>query len=129
MIYWKTTATSHEDKEKFFSHSSVDKIIVIENGWLEKMRRTQLYQYTFSEQPFERFELAKTAGYYISFQEVAPLRVDPVEDLIKKLLNQDIELRFTPELHPIRDSVVSSTLDFSIIRFRNAQPAPQEDFR
>jgi hypothetical protein len=38
------------------------------------------------------------------------------------LLGRGVELRFVPNLWPLRDAVVSSTLRFSLIRMRNALP-------
>lgn len=120
VIYWKAKWTDEKDEYKFFSGSSVDKIIVIENEWLERIRNTKLYVYTFPEETFELFEEAKTAGYYVSYKEIVPIKVEQIGDLIEKILSEKIELRFTPDLYPIRNSVISSTLDFSIIRFSNA---------
>ncbi|QYR22580.1 hypothetical protein KZ483_06350 [Paenibacillus sp. sptzw28] len=119
VIYWKADSTTEEDLNAFFSHTAAAKIIAVENGWLERIRSTKLYVYTFAEESFECFD--GTAGYYISTSEVAPLNVEPVGDLLKKLLGRRVELTFTPSLHPIRDKVVASTVDFSIIRFRNAR--------
>lgn len=62
-------------------------------------------------------------GYYISHQEIVPCKVERMDDLVGHILSQNIELRFTPNLYPIRNKVISSTVDFSIIRFRNARPA------
>ncbi|WP_445661493.1 DUF6886 family protein [Bacillus sp. FSL K6-3431] len=119
-MYWKAEWTYKKDEDRFFSASNVGKIIVIENPWLERILNTKLYVYTFLEETFELFEEAKTAGYYISYKEVAPGKVELVSDLIEKILSEKVELRYTPDLYPIRNSVISSTLDFSIIRFNNA---------
>lgn len=120
VIYWKAEWTSEKDIDRFFSDSSVDKIIAIENQWIERIRNTKLYMYTLPKETFELFEEAKTAGYYVSCKEIVPEKVELVGDLIEKILKENIELRFTPDLNPIRNNVVTSTLDFSIIRFRNA---------
>ncbi|RCW50365.1 DUF6886 family protein [Paenibacillus prosopidis] len=96
-------------------------MIVVENDWLDRIRNTELYVYTFAEDGFELFEEAKTAGYYISKQEITPSKVELVGDPLGKILAEKVELRFTPDLYPIRDKVISSSLDFSIIRFRNAK--------
>ncbi|MGM0883053.1 MAG: DUF6886 family protein [Bacillota bacterium] len=121
VIYWKEDWSTDEDIQSFFSDSKVDKIIVVENDWLDRIRNTKLYVYTFAEDGFELFEEAKTAGYYISKQEITPIKVELVGDLLGKILAEKVELRFTPDLYPIRDKVISSSLDFSIIRFRNAK--------
>lgn len=120
VIYWKADGMSVEDNHKFFSDTSVEKIIVIENQWLERIRQTKVYVYSFSEETFKKFDEAKTAGYFVSYKEVVPIKVEPVGDLLERILNEEVELRFTPDLYPIRNQVIASTVDFSIIRFRNA---------
>lgn len=122
VIYWKADWSSEEDIQRFFSDSTVNKIIVVENDWLDRIRHTQLYRYTFAEDSFKLFDEASTAGYYISYDEVEPLKVERVNDLIGQILDSAVELRFTPNLYQLRDRIIVSTLDFSIIRFRNAQP-------
>lgn len=119
VIYWKTDFTSEQDIKKFFPDPNVEKVFVIENQWLERICHTQLFRYTFPPSTFQLFDQAKAAGYYVSFEEVIPLKVEPMGKLLEKLLSEKVELRFTPDLHPIRDSVISSSLEFSIIRFRN----------
>ncbi|MCM3109612.1 hypothetical protein M3572_01775 [Lederbergia lenta] len=91
----------------------------MENQWLERIHNTKLYIYTFLDENFELFSEAKTAGYYISYKEVTPVKVELVSNLLEKVLNEKVELRFTSDLYPIGNSVISSTLDFSIIRFNN----------
>ena len=48
------------------------------------------------------------------------------DDLILELLNRGVELRIVPSLWPLRDEVVKSTLQFSLIRMRNAQRQRRE---
>jgi hypothetical protein len=117
VVYWKADWSSKEDIESFFSNTTVDKIIVIENNWLDRIHNTNLFVYTFNNETFKLLEEAKTA---VSNEEIKPVSVEPVGDLLKKILKEKIELRFTPNLHPIRDKVIASSLGFSIIRFRNA---------
>jgi hypothetical protein len=120
VIFWKAALTSKLDTHTFFCGTAADKIIAVENNWLDRMRQTALYRYTFSEENFMAFEEAKTAGYFVSYKEIIPVCVEPVGDLIGKILSRNVELRFMPNLHPLKDQIVSSSLDFSIIRIRNA---------
>jgi hypothetical protein len=53
---------------------------------------------------------------------VAPAHVQVIDDPIAELLKRGVELRFVPNLWPLRDAVLASTLQFSIIRMRNALP-------
>jgi hypothetical protein len=120
VIYWKSETSTDEDINLYFKHSSTNKIIVIENRWIERLRDTRLYVYGFEPKDFYIFEGAKTAGYYISHKEVKPLQVEVMDNLLERILEQEIELRFTPKLGLIRNSIIQSTLDFSIIRYSNA---------
>jgi len=71
----------------------------------------------------ETFELAlEGAGYYISRVTVVPTVVIEIHDLIGEMLRRDVELRFVPDLWPLSDVVVASTLEFSNIRMKNAAP-------
>lgn len=120
VIYWKVKGTSDEDQYQLFGLSNVDKIMVVENRWLDRIRNAELYRYSFHDETFEILEEARTAGYYISHHEIKPIKVERMGDLISTLLSHNIELRFTPDLYPIRNKVISSSVDFSIIRFSNA---------
>ncbi|UAL50419.1 MULTISPECIES: DUF6886 family protein [Metabacillus] len=84
VIYWKGEQTKEEDSSRFFGETSTDKIIVIESSWLERIRSTKFYIYTFNSESFELFDEAKTAGYYLSFEEVVPLNVEPAGDLLEE---------------------------------------------
>lgn len=123
VIYWKADWTTEADARTFLANTTAEKIVVVECGWLDRIRDTKLFVYTFAGESFE--PMGSSAGYYISRQTVVPIRVEPVGDLLGRLLAERLELRFTPSLHPIRESVIASTMDFSIIRFRNAAPLPE----
>lgn len=120
IIYTRSQNVSEPDIERFFSHTSANTVIVVENAWLERIRNAELYRYTFTDEGFELFD--KNAGYYISYETVRPVSVEPVTDLIGGILSMGVELRFSPNLHPLRNAILTSTVDrFSIIRFKNAQ--------
>lgn len=120
VICWKTKEMSKADEARLFGGTSAGKFAALESRWLERMRRTELYRYVFDPGSFEPFGDAPSSGYYVSRETVKPLAVEPVGDLIAALLDERLELRFTPNLGPIRDEVAASTAGFSIIRFRNA---------
>ncbi|MDE0010924.1 MAG: hypothetical protein OXU36_07250 [Candidatus Poribacteria bacterium] len=114
--------TSAEDVQLFFGRSSVRCVVAIESCWLETVQRTKLYRYHL---PADTFKLAledERTQYYISHQPVTPLSVTCIHDLLKALIDFRVELRIMPSLWPLYDAVVNSTLAFSIIRMRNAQP-------
>jgi len=53
---------------------------------------------------------------------VEPVRVEVFDDLVGELRKRGAELRLVPNLWPLRDAVVASSLQFSMIRMRNALP-------
>lgn len=108
------------DVARLLGVSGARHVVAIEARWLAALRSCRLYQY---ELPPDTFELQDAgAGYYISRAPVTPLAITPIDDLLGALLAQDVELRVTPSLWPLYDAVVASTLQFSMIRMRNAQP-------
>ncbi len=53
---------------------------------------------------------------------VVPARIEIFDDPIAELLKRGVELRFVPSLWPLRDAVVASSLQYSLIRMHNALP-------
>ncbi|MBC8163249.1 MAG: hypothetical protein H7Z42_18730, partial [Roseiflexaceae bacterium] len=51
-----------------------------------------------------------------------PTAVRVIDDLAEALLARQVELRIVPSLWPLADAVAASSLEFSNIRMRNAQP-------
>jgi hypothetical protein len=111
-------ATTDEDRQRFFGHSAAWRIIVVENGWLPAIRSTTLYRYELPAGPFQLYD--RSAGYHVSPEPVAPLAVAAFSDLLAALLELGVELRFTPSLWPLQRAVAASSLEFSMIRMRNA---------
>ncbi len=117
VCFWSTEDTTHEDRRRFFGHSSVMHVIAVESRWLELIRSTTVYRYSFPHGPFSLQDA--NAGYYTSFQAVRPVNVEPVGDLLGALVASGAELRITPSLIPLRQAIIGSTLGFSMIRMRN----------
>jgi hypothetical protein len=109
------------DVDRLMAGSSAKYVVAIEARWLPEVRRQRLYRYELAPDTFTLQDAA--AGYYISREPVVPRSVTPIDDLLGELLEHDVELRVMPSLWKLRDLVVASTLQFSIIRMRNAQPA------
>jgi hypothetical protein len=74
---------------------------------LERVMNGSIHLYTLPANTFTVWD--EGAGYYISRQPVSPLA------------SHDVEIRIVPSLWPLWDAVVDSTLQFSMIRMRNAQ--------
>jgi hypothetical protein len=119
VTYYKSTNTSEAEAVKFFGESKADYIMNVELDWKERIDNVVVYKY---EMPSENFSmLDETAGYYISYKEIYPEAVNVVRDLYKELETRNVELRFLVNLHEIAENVKNSTLNFSIIRLRNAK--------
>ena len=120
VTFYALPETSAQDIERMMGQSSAKYVVAIESRWFKEVKDHRLYQY---EMPGDSFALQNGgAGYYISRAPVTPLSVKRIDDLLGELLQHNVELRVMPSLTKLRDAVVASTLQFSIIRWRNAQP-------
>lgn len=118
IAYHRLPDSTEEDVQRFLGLTTAQKVIVIENRWYPMIMETTLYEYTFAPEPF--YCLDKHAGYYLSHEAVMPVAIQPVGDLIGKLCDAGVELRFTPSLLPLKVALLSSSLHYSMIRLRNA---------
>ena len=118
VTYYAGCETTAADVERFLGASPA--VIAIESAWWERLRSCRLYCYHLPPQSFACMD--ECAGYFVSRRPVMPAQVEVVDDLLAALLGRGIELRFVPNLWPLRDAVVSSTLRYSLIRMRNALP-------
>lgn len=123
VTYYVGDKTTQEDKQAFFVERRADFVVIVESGWYERIKNTRLYRY---ELPAEGFALLdECAGYYVCYKAVEPVSIDVVTDIIGELLKRNVELRFTPSLVKIAEAVGKSTLNFSMIRMRNAVSEPR----
>jgi hypothetical protein len=114
--------TAQADREQFFSSTIATHVIAIEAAWLPTITKTKIYLYEFPSEFFSPLDAA--AGYYVSRIAVRPNLVIEFPDSISAIRDRKVELRVLPNLWALRDAIVASTLEFSIIRLRNAQPRP-----
>jgi len=110
------------DATRLIGPGGVRRVVVVESGWLDEIRRHRLVRYEFDPAGFELQD--GCAGYYITRHAVEPIGETPIDDILAALLAEDVELRFAATLWPLRETVITSTLEFSIIRFRNAAAPP-----
>jgi hypothetical protein len=118
VTYYAGSSTSPADAERFLGSSQV--VAAVESRWWERLRSCHLYCYHLPPEPFESVD--EFAGYFVSRDPVVPVRIEVFNDPMTELLRWGVELRFVPDLWPLRDAVVASTLRYSIIRMRNANP-------
>ncbi len=110
--------TSTSDRARFLG--GTERIVAFESAWLARVESTEL---TLYDMPAEAFEEANPeAGYWISRSAVTPSGKRKVRHLMSRLLEAGVEVRILQDFWPLADAVAQSTLRFSIIRKRNAQP-------
>lgn len=110
--------TSASDRDRFLV--GAEWVVAIEALWLKRVEATEL---TLYDMPIETFEETNPeAGYWISRSAVTPSRRRRVRHLIANLLEAGVEVRILQSFWPLADAVATSSLQFSIIRKRNAQP-------
>ncbi|GMK38732.1 hypothetical protein PCCS19_17860 [Paenibacillus sp. CCS19] len=112
---------SEEDIVRFFGTTASDIVMTVETGWYERIKNAALFRYELPSATFRLFD--ESAGYYISEEVVTPVGMDVITNPLDMLIQLNIDIRFTPNLHPLRNAILGSTLtDFGIHRFGNAAP-------
>lgn len=114
---WPTTATTEEDRERFFGQSSATRIHVVEANWLRRMQACRLYAYQL---PVEGFRSHEVGGYWVTRERVDAIERVIIEDLVSRHADAGIELRITPSIWPFWRRVTSSTVAFSGCRLRKS---------
>jgi hypothetical protein len=118
VTFYAGPQTMPADRERFLGASRA--VVAIEQAWLERLRTCRVFCYHLPPDTFQCID--RCAGYFVSRVPVAPTQVDVIDDVIAELRRRNVTLRIESNLWPLRDAVASSTLMFSIIRMRNAQP-------
>ena len=116
--FWPGDRTTDDDRERWFGGIDARMVICVESRWLERIRTTTLYRY---EMPPESFiSMDHAGGHWVSRESVRPLSVEPIPDLLQALVDANVELRITPSLMQLWRRVITTTLEFSATRLRNA---------
>lgn len=122
MLTWAVAGSTAADVERIIGPSGVTRVHAVEYAWLERIRTVALYAYRFPTASFRAFGEPEPSAH-VAEVPVFPLGPpERVGDLLALHADAGIELRVLPRLGRFRDAVVASTLGFSGIRLRNAQP-------
>ncbi len=116
-----TQGSSDEDVARLLGTRST-RVVAIEAAWRERAEAAPLWLYELPPATFKCVD--PTAGYFVSMLGVTPIRRVHLPSALKALQARGVEVRVLDTLWPLVDQVVGSTLAFSCIRLRNAQPRP-----
>lgn len=116
--FWAAETTDPADAERLLRGAS--RVHIVEDAWFDRMLNARVFAYRLPEAPFERHP--EVGGYWIAGSAVEPLEVLVLDDLVRLHADAGIDLRVLPNLWPLWSEVVASTLEYSGMRFRNAQP-------
>lgn len=115
---WTGPATTADDRDRIIGAGCGTRVHAIEYGWLKAMQEVELYAYRLPAEPFEaRFDNAVVAT--VPVRPLAP--PERVTDLLGLHEREGIQLRVMSSLWPFWEEVISSSLEFSGIRLRNAR--------
>lgn len=119
VTYCAKDDTTPTDVEQFLGASRA--VVAVEHRWFDRMQSTRLFCYQL---PAESFRVVDHgAGYYVSDLPVVPRGVQCIEHPMRSLFDRGVELRFLPDLVAFSERVVASSLQYSLIRMRNAGSA------
>jgi len=120
VTYYATNKTTLTDRQKFLRAPAAF-VVAIEAKWFSVLQQTILYVYEFDDANFILID--ECAGYYVSYKAVKPIRVKLVDNILAALFERkNIELKVVPNLWSLAEDVTKSTLNYSLIRMRNAAP-------
>ena len=95
-------------------------IIAIEAAWLDRVETAELFVYDLPPASFLLED--RTAGYWTSPVPVVPIASRSITDLPRRISEQGSRLLVLPSLWRLHDRIAASSLEFSMIRMRNAAP-------
>lgn len=117
--FWADSETTPDDAERFLLGTST-RVHATEAAWLERIRSVRVLAYRLPEESFAPHP--EVGGYWISRAAVEPLELVELGDVLALHAGAGIELRLVPNLWPLWERVIASTLQFSGCRLRYAQP-------
>jgi len=120
VTYGRGPQTTDEDAARFLT-GTAGRIVTIEHAWLDRLISTPIYVYVFARGTTWR-ALPIGAGYFVSEKTERAVECIRIDRPDQAIFAQGSELRVRANLWNLIDLVASSSLEFSIIRKRNAQP-------
>lgn len=116
--YYIGENATKEDTNNFFTSKGCNHVVVIENGWFQKILNTKLYLYEFDPSNFQLQD--EIAGYYVSKTPEKPIGKFEISNLFEELFNRNVELRVVDNLWNFSNTIKNSSLCWSLCRMNNA---------
>jgi hypothetical protein len=123
VTYYALPDSSPEDVARYLGSSQI--VVAVEGKWLSALRECVLTLYHMPTTGFR--VLDEGAGHWVCTNSVTPIATTTITNCLEELVSRQIEIRILPELWTLRDAILASTLQFSFIRMRNAQPRTIDD--
>lgn len=121
VIFGAGPETRGEDRARFIGDCKARRIVTIERGWRSRMEDTAISIYAFARgNHWALFD--PVCEVFVTEQSVTPIARHHITSPAGALQLLDAELREMDNLWPLIDAVAASSLNFSIIRKRNALP-------
>lgn len=119
VTFYALESSSEEDVEQFLGGDRKAARVFVEEDWMARIAEATLHVYEFSP---DGFQVANEgAGYFHAQSRVEPLEVHEVKELVSAIEGQGAEFETLANLWPLSDRIVASSLQFSMIRMRNAK--------
>ena len=109
-----------DDARLFFPVRGPRRMIAVEEAWRDRIAARRLFLYELPPHAFRLHDI--NAGYWVAPIRVSKLREFEIDDLPGELERRGAELIHLPSLWPLFDAVTRSSVSYSAIRMRNAQP-------
>ncbi|MBL4575101.1 MAG: hypothetical protein JKY51_03255, partial [Opitutaceae bacterium] len=90
VTYYALEESKKEDIERLLGPSFSRHIVAIEEGWLERAMKADIWIYEFQNDPF--IVVDQGAGYFISRGSVIPVEKRKVENPLTELISRGAEL-------------------------------------
>lgn len=118
VTFYAGPATSDADRRQFLG--SRHAVVAIERDWFRHLSAYRLYCYHLPPQTFTCVD--ECAGYFTSAVAVAPVYIEWIDHPLRELRRRGVSVQVMPSLWSLHDAIAASTLQFSMIRMRNAKP-------
>jgi uncharacterized protein DUF6886 len=125
VTYYALPRSTHHDVAIYLDGDRTKSVVIVEEKWLEAIRNVKLWLYEFDPEGFSSFDPG--AGYYVARTDQKPKATTEINGVLEKIKAKGTDFRTLPTLWSTCDEVVASSLQFSMIRMRNAIPRNEEN--